>query len=94
MSPAWAGDVRTVSIDERLSLDGALSIRSAKKRPAHCWAVRDKFETSCLQPAKQKKDQQDHDHQTEAAAAIIAGAVKRTAADAAKATKQSDNQDD
>ena len=40
-----------------------------------------------LQPSEQQQDQQDHDHEAQSAAAIVTGAVERSAADAAEAAK-------
>src|SRR6202048_1685921 len=45
-----------------------------------------------LKLPEQEQDQQDHDDQTKAAAAIITGAIKRSAADAAEAAEQGDNE--
>src|ERR1700722_4318403 len=45
-------------------------------------------------PSEQKQDQQDNHNKAEAAAAIIPGAVERSAADAAEAAEQSDNEND
>ncbi len=41
-----------------------------------------------LESSEQQQNQQDDDDETKAAAAIIAGAVERSAADAAEAAKQ------
>jgi hypothetical protein len=42
---------------------------------------------SGLQFSKQKQDEQDYDHEAQPAAAIVAGAVERTAANATKAAE-------
>jgi ferritin-like metal-binding protein YciE len=47
-----------------------------------------------LEPAEQDQDQHDNQHEADAATAVIAGAVERTATNAAKAAEQDDNQDD
>jgi hypothetical protein len=47
-----------------------------------------------LQFSEQKQDQQDYDYEPKPAAAIIAGAIERTAANAAKASEQGDDQYD
>src|SRR6476619_1443454 len=44
--------------------------------------------------AEQNQDQQDDDHETESAAAVIAGAVERTAADSTEDAEQRNDQDD
>lgn len=50
--------------------------------------------TGCLQLSEQNKDEQDYDHESKSAAAIIAGAIERTAANAAKAPEKGDDQND
>src|SRR5438270_12864783 len=49
---------------------------------------------SSLKPPEQQQDQQDHDHQAQPAAAIVSGAVERTAADAAESAEQGDDEND
>jgi hypothetical protein len=43
---------------------------------------------------EQQQDQQDHDYEAEAATAVIAGAVERSAADAAETAEQGDYEND
>jgi hypothetical protein len=50
--------------------------------------------TGCLQLSEQNKDQQDYDHESKSAAAIIAGAIEWTATNAAEAPEQGDDQND
>src|SRR4051812_14746112 len=47
-----------------------------------------------LNPAHQNQNEQDDDDKAEPAAAVIAGAVERTAADAAEPAQQGDDQND
>jgi len=46
------------------------------------------------EPAEQDQDQHDNENETEAAATVITGAVERSAAEAAKAPEQYDDQND
>jgi hypothetical protein len=65
---------------------------------AHCHGPVAWRETRGLWPrldsAEQNQDQENDDDKAQSAAAIIPGAVERTAAKAAEAAKQNDNQDD
>jgi hypothetical protein len=45
-------------------------------------------------PAEQKQNQKDDDHEAQAATAVVAGAVEWTAAKSAETSKQDDDQDD
>lgn len=47
-----------------------------------------------LNPTCYKQDHQDENHDTKAAAPVVTGAVKWTAANSAKAAQQGDHQDD
>src|SRR6187431_924283 len=47
-----------------------------------------------LNPSHQDKNEQDDDDKAEPAAAVVTGAVERSAADAAEAAQQGDHQDD
>ena len=50
--------------------------------------------TGYLQFSEQQQDQQNYDYESKPAAAIIACAVERTAANSAKAPEQGNNQND
>jgi len=54
----------------------------------------DNSSTGDLQLSEQKQDQQDDDHQSEAATTVVSGAIERTAANAAKAAEQGNHQND
>ena len=47
-----------------------------------------------LNPSEQEQDQQDDDDESEATAAIISGAIERSAPDATEAAEQRDNEND
>ncbi len=49
---------------------------------------------SVLDPAKQQENQQNDDHQTETATAVVACAIERSAAQTAESPQQRDHQND
>ena len=52
------------------------------------------FQIRCSELPEQQQDQQDHDHKPKTAAAVISGAIERSAADAAETAQQGDDEND